>query len=170
MKRFHVHVAVKDLQESIRFYSTLFGAAPTVTQPDYAKWMLDDPRINFAISHRGHSAGINHLGLQVDSAEELTAMREQLQAADAGMVEQTGAACCYARSDKYWVNDPAGIAWETFHSLGAVPVYGEDTQSAADGGACCVPLKAHGEADAKAACCVPNQPARDETKQAACCA
>jgi catechol 2,3-dioxygenase-like lactoylglutathione lyase family enzyme len=166
MKRFHVHVAVNDLRESIRFYSTLFGSAPAVIQPDYAKWMLDEPRINFAISHRGHAAGVNHLGFQVDSAEELTAVRGQLEAADAGLVEQTGAACCYARSDKYWVTDPAGIAWETFHSLGAVPIYGEDTrQTAASNSACCVPLKPDGEG----ACCVPNQAVEAGATQAACC-
>jgi len=136
MKRFHVHVAVSDLDRSIGFYSTLFGTEPTVRKNDYAKWMLDDPRINFAISHRARAVGVNHLGLQVDSEEELEGLRGTLERADASMVEEKGAACCYAKSDKYWVTDPQGIAWETFHSLGAIPVYGEDTQEAAS---CCVP-------------------------------
>ena len=114
MKRFHVHIAVEKLDDSIRFYSSLFGVAPTVVQPDYAKWMLEDPRVNFAISQRGSQPGINHLGFQVESDAELKAMRGQLEAADTGLVEQTGAACCYALSDKYWVTDPQGVAWETF--------------------------------------------------------
>ena len=112
MKRFHVHVSVEKLEESIRFYSSLFGTAPTVVQPDYAKWMLDDPRVNFAISQRGRQPGVNHLGFQVEDDAELKAMRGQLEAADAGLLEQTNAACCYARSDKYWVTDPQGVAWE----------------------------------------------------------
>jgi catechol 2,3-dioxygenase-like lactoylglutathione lyase family enzyme len=152
MKRFHVHVAVSDLDQSIRFYSTLFGGEPSVRKTDYAKWMLDDPRVNFAISRRGGSAGVNHLGLQVESAEELAAMHEQLMAADRGMVEEKGADCCYARSDKYWVTDPAGIAWETFHSLGEIPVYGEEVAT---------------QDDASARCCAP---ASDEKAKSAYCA
>src|SRR6201993_3549186 len=126
MKRLHVHVAVDDLQKSTSFYSALFAADPAVTKPDYAKWMLDDPRVNFAISQRGRQAGINHLGFQVESDDELKAMSGQLEAAGAGLLEQTGAACCYAVSDKYWVTDPQGVAWETFQTLDSVPVYGED--------------------------------------------
>ena len=151
MKRFHVHVAVSDLDQSIRFYSTLFGGEPSVRKTDYAKWMLDDPRVNFAISRRGGSAGVNHLGLQVETAEELAAMHEQLMAADRGMVEEKDANCCYARSDKYWVTDPAGIAWETFHSLGEIPVYGEEVATRDDASArCCAPA---GDEKAKSACC-----------------
>jgi len=101
MKRFHVHVSVEKLEDSIRFYSSLFGVAPTVVQPDYAKWMLEEPRVNFAISQRGRQAGVNHLGFQVENDDELKAMRGQLEAADAGLLEQKDAACCYARSDKY---------------------------------------------------------------------
>jgi catechol 2,3-dioxygenase-like lactoylglutathione lyase family enzyme len=127
MKRFHVHVGVKDVDESIRFYSTLFASKPIVRQPDYAKWMLEDPRINFAISTHRQPVGVNHLGFQVDSDEELRGMRAQLQAADAQVVQEDDQSCCYARSDKYWVTDPTGIAWETFHTLGSIPVYGEDT-------------------------------------------
>ena len=108
MKRFHVHVSVKDLSESVRFYSKLFGVPPAVEKPDYAKWMLEDPRINFAISQRGRSAGVNHLGFQVDSEDELKALRRQVAAADLSALDQREAACCYARSDKYWVEDPRG--------------------------------------------------------------
>ena len=137
MKRFHVHVAVQDLAASVRFYSTIFAAQPSVVKPDYAKWMLDDPRINFAISQRGGAVGVNHLGIQVDSAEELTVLREQVAAADIQARDEAGANCCYAKSDKYWVQDPQGVAWETFHTLSGIPVFGE--QSAPAQSACCVP-------------------------------
>jgi catechol-2,3-dioxygenase len=139
MKRFHVHVSVKDLGESIGFYSKLFGAAPTVEKADYAKWMLEDPRVNFAISQRGRAAGVNHLGFQVDSSEELAALREQVAKADIAALDQPAAACCYAKSDKYWIEDPQGVPWETYHTLGSVPVYGADGQKPAAGGASCVP-------------------------------
>ena len=144
MKRFHVHVSVADLSASIRFYSELFGSEPTIEKPDYAKWMLDDPRINLAISTHRQPVGVNHLGVQVDSDEELRAMQTQLRSADARMIQENEQPCCYARSNKYWVTDPSGIAWETFHTLSSIPVYGEDTavfdhgtsQKAARG-ACC---------------------------------
>lgn len=168
MKRFHVHVAVKDLQESIRFYSAIFGASPSVEQKDYAKWMIEDPRINFAISTRGHQPGVNHLGFQVESNEALTAMRGQLENADASLVEQSGTACCYARSDKYWITDPSGIAWETFHSLGTVPVFGEDAPADKQE-ACCIPLKQEAKAKSSA-CCVPNTKATSTTTSNDCCA
>jgi catechol 2,3-dioxygenase-like lactoylglutathione lyase family enzyme len=151
MKRLHVHVSVKDLSTSIRFYQTLFGAEPTVTKPDYAKWMLEDPRVNFAISMHRQPVGVNHLGFQVETDEELRGMRAQLEAADARMVEESEHPCCYAKSDKYWVTDPTGIAWETFHTLGGIPVYGEDTP-VFDHGALAVPVEAPA-----AACCVPAQ-------------
>jgi catechol 2,3-dioxygenase-like lactoylglutathione lyase family enzyme len=167
MKRFHVHVSVEKLDESIRFYASLFGMAPTVVQPDYAKWMLEEPRINFAISQRGHQLGVNHLGLQVDSDDELKAMRGQLAAADTGLVEQTGAACCYARSDKYWVTDPQGVAWETFHTLETVPMFGEGTRTSAVQGACCIPLAASESQDQAGACCIPLPVAAAADK--ACC-
>ena len=127
MKRLHVHISVASLEASVRFYSQLFAAEPVVLKSDYAKWMLEDPRVNFAISIRRQPAGINHLGFQVDTDEELRGMRAQLEAADAHMVEENEQACCYARSDKYWVTDPSGIAWETFHTLSSIPAYGEDT-------------------------------------------
>jgi catechol 2,3-dioxygenase-like lactoylglutathione lyase family enzyme len=158
MKRFHVHVSVNHLEESIRFYSALFGAAPAVVKEDYAKWMLDDPRVNFAISARGDSAGVNHLGLQVDNGEELAALRGQATAAEIAGLEQTGAACCYAKSDKYWVTDPQGVAWETFHTLDSIPVFGSAGESAdsaenAAAAGCCVPSPAKVGAEKAAACC-----------------
>jgi catechol 2,3-dioxygenase-like lactoylglutathione lyase family enzyme len=161
MKRLHVHVSVKDLSVSIRFYQTLFGAEPTVTKPDYAKWMLEDPRVNFAISMHRQPVGVNHLGFQVETDEELRGMRAQLEAADARMVEESEQPCCYAKSDKYWVTDPTGIAWETFHTLGGIPVYGED-RPVFDHGASAVPVETPA-----AACCVPAQ--RLEPA-ASCCA
>jgi catechol 2,3-dioxygenase-like lactoylglutathione lyase family enzyme len=124
MKRFHVHVNVGDVPASIRFYRTLFGVEPVVTRPDYAKWMLEDPRVNFAISTHGDPVGVNQLGFQVDSDEELRAMHTQLEAADAGMIVENERSCCYARSDKYWITDPTGMAWETFHTLGTSPDHG----------------------------------------------
>ena len=169
MKRFHVHVSVEQLDESIRFYSSLFGAAPTVVQPDYAKWMLDDPRVNFAISQRGRQPGVNHLGFQVEDDSELRAMRGQLAAADAGVLEQTNAACCYALSDKYWVTDPQGVAWETFHTLESVPVYGEDTRTAAMQSACCIPLAPSENEEKAGACCIPLPQAVASTSDKTCC-
>jgi len=156
MKRFHVHVSVDDLPKNVRFYSAMFGVAPTVEKPDYAKWMLDDPRINFAISRRGGAAGVNHLGFQVDSEEDLKALREQISSADIEARDEVGANCCYAKSDKYWVQDPQGVAWETFHTLGDIPVFGEHTATAEP---------------TQAACCVPEAPLTfaPRPKAKACC-
>jgi catechol 2,3-dioxygenase-like lactoylglutathione lyase family enzyme len=168
MKRFHLHVSVADLNASIRFYSTLFGSQPTVRQSDYAKWMLEDPRINFAISTRRQPVGVNHLGLQVDSSEELRGMHAQLQTADAQLVQENEQACCYARSDKYWVTDPTGIAWETFHTLGNIPVYGEDTQ-VFNHGTSTVPVQ-NESAPAKATCCVPAGRTESKAEGSDCCA
>ena len=139
MKRFHVHVCVADLEKSVRFYSTVFGTAPAVRKNDYAKWMLDDPCLNFAISKRGRAVGVNHLGIQVDSDEELGALRQAVASADVQVMDQKNATCCYAKSDKYWVLDPQGVAWETFHTLGEAPVYGADSASSAKERACCAP-------------------------------
>lgn len=139
MKRFHVHVAVDDLQANIRFYSTVFGAQPTVQKPDYAKWMLEDPRINFAISQRGAKVGVDHLGFQVDSDEELTVLRKQVADAEIAALDQPDATCCYARSDKYWITDPQGIAWETYRTLGDAKIYGADRSTADTNSACCSP-------------------------------
>ena len=144
MKRFHVHVAVHDLQQSIRFYSSLFGAAPSVTKTDYAKWMLDDPRVNFAISTRGAKPGLDHLGLQAGNDAELEEIGLRLAQADVSVAPQKAAACCYAKSDKYWTIDPQGIAWESFHTLDTVPTFGADTRIEAptDKRACCAPTSA----------------------------
>jgi catechol 2,3-dioxygenase-like lactoylglutathione lyase family enzyme len=158
MKRFHVHVAVPDLAESIRFYSTLFGAEPTVTKHDYAKWMLEDPRVNFAISQRGASVGINHLGFQVDSDDELETLHAQLESAGRAVFTEQGVSCCYAKSNKYWTTDPAGIAWESFHTLGSIPMFGsEEAEPHEQGqkGGCCAPE--------------PAAAAMPTTKRAACC-
>jgi catechol 2,3-dioxygenase-like lactoylglutathione lyase family enzyme len=137
MKRFHVHVAVDNLQDNIRFYSSVFGAGPTVIKDDYAKWMLDDPRVNFAISTRGTKAGLDHLGFQVESDAELRDMRQNLISAQAPVLEQNETSCCYAKSDKYWITDPQGIAWETFHTLGEVPIYGEAQPAKREATAAC---------------------------------
>ncbi len=140
MKRFHVHLGVPDLAASIRFYSGLFGAAPSVQKDDYAKWMLDDPRVNFAISHRGRDAGLNHLGLQVESAAELSGVRAQFAAADAlATTDEPDAHCCYVKSDKHWVTDPQGIAWEAFHTLESVPLFGAADAEHVSASSCCSP-------------------------------
>ena len=123
MKRFHVHVNVNDLDASIRFYSTLFGGAPSVHKPDYAKWMLEDPRVNFAISQRDRAAGVDHLGLQAKDGTELEAIGARMIAADAVALAEQGTTCCYAHSDKYWAEDPQGVRWETFHTHGEATTY-----------------------------------------------
>jgi catechol 2,3-dioxygenase-like lactoylglutathione lyase family enzyme len=139
MKRLHVHVAVDDLAASIRFYSTMFASEPTVIKPDYAKWMLDDPRVNFAISARGAAPGLNHLGVQVENADELAEMSKRLDALDGEVVPELGTACCYVKSDKYWATDPQGIAWETYHTLDSIPVFGASDATVESAGGCCVP-------------------------------
>ena len=136
MKRLHLHVAVADIPSSIPFYAKMFGCAPTIVKSDYAKWQLEDPRVNFAISARGAPVGINHLGIQVESGAELEEMKGRLDTIDEGVIAEMGTACCYAKSDKYWVNDPAGIPWETFHTLDSIPVF-NNAQDGED--ACCVP-------------------------------
>ena len=136
MKRLHVHVAVHDLQQSIRFYSALFAAQPAVKKDDYAKWMLDDPRVNFAISTRADKAGLDHLGIQAENGAELEDLGTRLAQADVAVTAQKGASCCYAKSDKYWTIDPQGIAWESFHTLDSVPMYGSDVRETAKA-ACC---------------------------------
>jgi len=146
VKRFHVHVGVKDLDQSIAFYSGLFGAAPSVTKPDYAKWMLDDPRINFAISRReGALKGIEHLGLQVEDQTELAEVYDRLRAADRPVLDEGATTCCYARSEKSWIADPDGVVWEAFLTNGESTVYGGNPQldqlvsENAASGACCTP-------------------------------
>jgi catechol 2,3-dioxygenase-like lactoylglutathione lyase family enzyme len=168
MKRFHVHVSVNNLSESIGFYSGLFGLPPSVEKPDYAKWMLDDPRVNFAISQRGHQAGVNHLGFQVDSDDELAQLRSQVDEAGLATIDQTATACCYASSNKHWLQDPQGIAWETFHTLGPVSFFGdENPPEKATESACCVPLAQQPEDIKDSACCVPAS--SKTSQQKSCC-
>jgi predicted enzyme related to lactoylglutathione lyase len=143
MKRMHVHVAVDDLQRSIGFYSALFAAEPSIIKTDYAKWMLDDPRVNFAISTRGRQPGLDHLGIQVESQDELHEVYTRLRKAGGSIVEQGQTSCCYAQSEKSWIDDPAGIAWETFHTTGESTEYGDGTGErearVAHANSCCAP-------------------------------
>jgi catechol 2,3-dioxygenase-like lactoylglutathione lyase family enzyme len=143
MKRLHVHIAVDDLTQSIGFYSTLFGARPAVVKGDYAKWMLDDPRVNFAISDRSGVTGVDHLGIQTETREELAELAGRLKAAGAATRDQEATTCCYAQSDKSWVNDPTGLRWETFFTWGEATVFGEDEPGLAlakpTAAACCAP-------------------------------
>jgi lactoylglutathione lyase len=139
MKRFHVHVHVDDLAKSIGFYSKLFASKPTRIECDYAKWMLEDPRINFAISTRGSKPGIDHLGFQTDDAKELAGLEARAEAADMALLDEGETTCCYARSEKHWVTDPQGIAWEHFHTLGNIPVFNEAAAPQPTATACCTP-------------------------------
>lgn len=147
MKRLHLHIAVEDLGRSIGFYSTLFGAQPSVVKDDYAKWMLEDPRVNLAISQRGRDAGIDHVGVQAETAAELAEMATRLKAAGETTFDQQATTCCYAKSDKSWVADPSGVRWETFHTLGDATTYGEDEQVEAEA------LKTAAPAPVVAGCC-----------------
>jgi catechol 2,3-dioxygenase-like lactoylglutathione lyase family enzyme len=155
MKRLHVHVAVDDLQKSIHFYSALFAAEPSVSKPDYAKWTLDDPRVNFAISTRGREPGLDHLGIQVETKDELREVYARLRKAGGNIVEQGQTACCYAKSEKSWIDDPAGIAWETFLTTGESTDYGdgsgERVARIANERSCCAPEAAIKEP--ATACC-----------------
>ena len=155
MKRLHVHVGVESLDRSVAFYSTLFGAAPSVLKSDYAKWMLDDPRVNFAISSGNHAAkGIEHLGIQAENDAELAEVYDRLKAADRPVLEEGATTCCYAKSEKSWIADPDGVVWEAFFTNGEATVYGDSpTLSALSGNA------------AEDACCAPTMPA----PQASCC-
>ncbi len=140
MKRFHVHVAVEELTRSVDFYAVLFGAQPVVRKDDYAKWMLDDPKVNFAISSRGRTAGVEHLGIQVDGGDELSELAGRLKSAGETTRDQVATTCCFAKSDKAWVNDPSGVRWETFFTFGEATRYGEDEEDpprASVQAACC---------------------------------
>jgi catechol 2,3-dioxygenase-like lactoylglutathione lyase family enzyme len=162
MKRLHVHVAVADLDQSIRFYATLFGTEPSVRKHDYAKWMLDDPRINFAISQRGERPGLSHLGLQAENRDELEEIGARLKSAEAVTLSETNTSCCYARSDKYWAEDPQGVRWESFHTHGESTVYGgHETEI---GAACCIPAEGSRAAQSSA-CCNPQ-----DAGKPGCCA
>jgi len=148
MKRLHVHAGVSDLDQSIRFYSTLFAAEPSVVKPDYAKWMLDDPRVNFAISSGRHEAtGIEHLGIQADSTDELGEVYGRLKQADRPVLEEGRTTCCYAKSEKSWISDPDGIVWETFYTDGEATTYGDSPAlgtlgDSLDDSKCCLPKAA----------------------------
>jgi len=155
MKRFHVHVAVDNLKQSIDFYSALFAMEPSVAKPDYAKWMLDDPRVNFAISTRGKQPGLDHLGIQVESRDELQDVYGRLHKAGGNIIDQGQTSCCYAKSEKSWIDDPAGISWETFHTTGESTDYGDGTGER-------VARIAH---ETEQACCVPAEP----KSRGACC-
>jgi catechol 2,3-dioxygenase-like lactoylglutathione lyase family enzyme len=140
MKRLHLHVSVPDLARSIQFYETLFGAPPNVVKDDYAKWMLEDPRVNLAISRRGAAVGVDHVGIQTETAEELGELAARLGAAGETTFDEAATTCCYAHSDKSWVNDPAGVRWETFFTFGEATTYGEDPDAeavTASATACC---------------------------------
>ena len=138
MKRFHVHAHVDDLKASVAFYSKLFAAEPTRLESDYAKWMIEDPRVNFAISTRGGKAGVDHLGFQTDSDEELAELKERARAADMAVLDEGETTCCYARSEKHWVTDPQGIAWEHFHTLDGIATFSQDSARVPQqAGACC---------------------------------
>lgn len=138
MKRFHIHVGVQDLDKSIKFYSTLFGENPIKVHDDYAKWMLDDPRVNFAISTRVNAQGLDHLGLQVEEGSELAELTDRLKKADLGVYGEGGTTCCYAESKKAWVKDPSGIAWEAYQTMKDVEVFSEKPKETPVG-ACCTP-------------------------------
>jgi catechol 2,3-dioxygenase-like lactoylglutathione lyase family enzyme len=147
VKRLHLHVSVPDIEPAIAFYSTLFAAPPTVVKDDYAKWMLEDPRVNLAISSRARAGGIDHVGIQVESGDELAEIADRLKAAGATTFDQEATTCCYAQSDKSWVTDTAGVRWETFFTHGEATAYGEDEVVPDSASACCAPQPA------KAACC-----------------
>ena len=170
MKRLHVHVGVNDLGRSIAFYSTLFASKPTVEKPDYAKWMLDDPRVNFAISSGQHAAkGVEHLGIEAEDEGELAQVYGRLKAADRPVLEEGATTCCYAKSEKSWIADPDGIVWEAFFTNGEATVYGDSPAlSASSGNAaddqCCAPALSAAKAEA---CCEPKKTTADT---AACCA
>ena len=155
-KRFHVHLHVDDLTQSIAFYNQLFAAQPARHETDYAKWMLEDPPVNFAISTRGHAAGIDHLGIQTDNAAELAALRSRAERAEMAIEVEGETTCCYARSEKHWVTDPQGIAWEHFHTLADIPVFNEVLAPAESPSACCTPAAAAAAATSEpAVCCAP---------------
>ena len=156
MKRFHIHVGVEKLDESIRFYSGLFGAKPVKTKPDYAKWLLEDPRVNFAISTRAKSNGVDHLGIQVEEESELAELRERLKTGDMAVVEEGETVCCYARSEKSWIQDPTGIPWEAYRTMEDAQLFSDHADQAES--ACCTP-----ETMGQPECCIPSD------KTTGCC-
>ena len=169
MKRFHVHLHVSDLAASLAFYNKLFAAEPARVEADYAKWMLTDPPVNFAISTRGAQPGLDHLGIQVDNADDLATLKTQAQAADMALLDEGETTCCYARSDKYWVTDPQGVAWEQFHTLGNIPTFNAANAESnlASAHACCAPAATKNE-NTSSACCAPTVAAHASV--GGCCA
>jgi len=164
MKRLHIHVSVDDVEQSVRFYKTLFGGEPAVLKPDYAKWMLEDPRVNFAISKRGGPSGVQHLGIQVEDEAELADVFGRMERANGPILEEKGTTCCYASSDKQWISDPQGVAWETFLTRGETTVYGQ--------GGAIDRLAAVAATEKLAACCGPaaaELPAAPVTVKSSCC-
>lgn len=155
MKRMHVNLSVADLDTSIRFYSTLFSVEPTVVKADYAKWMLDDPRVNFSITTRGERKGIDHLGIQAENDEELHEVYARLRNAVGPVIEQGATTCCYAHSDKNWITDPEGISWEAFLTTGVSATFGEESRSAGEAGGSCCPKPETKAAKAAGSCCDP---------------
>ena len=153
MKRLHVHMSVEDIAQSVKFYSTLFATGPAVIKPDYAKWMLEDPRVNFAISTYSSKPGVDHLGIQVETADELQDVYGRLQKADRPVLEEGATTCCYAKSEKSWIADPQGVSWETFLTSGTSTVYGDSVDLG--------PIRT-----AQSACCTP---AIKAAPAAACC-
>ena len=145
MKRFHVHAHVEDLQSSVAFYSKMFAAQPSRLESDYAKWMLEDPKVNFAISTRGAKPGVDHLGIQADTEEELVELKNRARSADLTLLDEGETTCCYARSDKHWITDPQGIAWEHFRTLNSIPVFSEKAKAMSDPSACCATAAPRGK-------------------------
>lgn len=168
MKRFHVHLHVSDLAASLAFYSKLFAAEPARVEADYAKWMLTDPPVNFAISTRGAQPGVDHFGIQVDNADDLATLKAQAQAADMALLDEGETTCCYARSDKYWVTDPQGVAWEQFHTLGDIPTFnaGHSEPNQALAQVCCAPIAPKSDSKTGSGCCAPASRAATGTR---CC-
>lgn len=173
MKRFHVHLHVSDLATSLAFYRKLFAAEPARVEADYAKWMLTDPPVNFAISTRGAQPGLDHFGFQVDNADDLATLKAQAQAADMALLDEGETTCCYARSDKYWVTDPQGVAWEQFHTLGHIPTFhaGNSEPKKPSAQACCAPAAPKSDSKASGGCCAPAvTPATTGAAGGGCCA
>ena len=166
MKRLHIHLAVEDLPKNIEFYNTMFGIQPTVQHDDYAKWMLDDPRVNFAISNRSATLGLDHLGIQAEDNEELARIKQLLDKTQAPIKEQEGTTCCYSKSDKYWVTDPQGVAWESFHSLSEIPTFNEEKSDVENDMACCAPASVAESEEKASSCC---SPAPEPEKKSSCC-
>lgn len=154
MKRMHMHVSVDNLDKSIRFYNSLFGEIPTVVKLDYAKWMLNDPLVNFAISMRGSKAGLDHIGIQVETDDELSEIKHRIEAAEMNMLTEEGTTCCYSKSDKHWIQDPSGLAWETYRTLDSSPTFNDSQEPDVSAAACCAPIAEKIQfTSRKATCC-----------------